>query len=137
MNTGELAQFDWPATFYLQGGKYAGVRPNSNGSLVLAFVEVFPTTPRTFLRREGTTVAEAEAACWEAWQAIVSCPRHPGHGPFERRDYRNGSGFCVHCGGWFGPELTGFNPLPDAETETALELENFMKTGSWQTPPEG
>ena len=125
-STGELARCEWPPSFTVQGGRYSETG--------LVFVEVFPTAPRTYLRRDGQSFVEAELACWEAWLAVQACPYHPEHGPFERRDYTNGSGFCVHCGAWFGPEVTRLLPLPHSRPAylTGEALERFMRTGRWE-----
>lgn len=58
-----------------------------------AFVEAFPKTPKTFIRGEGETIAEAEKDAWEQLQKYSAC-NHPS---FERRGYTNGAGLCMAC----------------------------------------
>lgn len=98
LRTGEQAMFPWPQDMYLQGGK-RGLVVGSKGSYRTAFVEAFP--PGTFLRGEGESVAEAEAACWAKYEKHMRCDGSGEHGPYEPRRYENGSGFCVKCGAWF------------------------------------
>lgn len=59
-----------------------------------AFFEAFTNNPDTFIRGEGETVEMAEQNAWDKFQRYVKCPGHD----FERRDYKNGAGFCKHCG---------------------------------------
>ncbi|MBS1722730.1 MAG: hypothetical protein JSS66_06945 [Armatimonadetes bacterium] len=59
-----------------------------------AFFEAFPKEPATFLRGEGNTVEEAEASAWNQLQKHIACPGHE----WEKRGYKNGAGFCKHCG---------------------------------------
>lgn len=97
--TGEMAKYPWPEDVMIQGGK-KGIVFNRDGSDYLtAFVEAFP--PDTFLRGEGASVAEAEEKCWAKYQRYVNCDGGGEHGPYEPRQYENGAGFCVKCGGWF------------------------------------
>lgn len=63
-------------------------------SYTTAFFEAFPQAPKTFIRGEGATVAEAEANAFTNLQRYLACPGHE----FERRGYTNGAGFCRHCG---------------------------------------
>lgn len=102
-NTGIEARHPWPEEVDVQGGS-GGVVFSPQGNYRTAFVEAFPEG--TFLRGEGPTLAEAEDACWEKYQRHVSCE----HGPFERRQYRNGAGFCTKCGTWMSRV---FDPLPE------------------------
>ena len=95
IRTGVTATYPWPDDCFIQGGKsglvVTGVgKPN----YVTAFVEAFPSDPQTFIRGEGNTVAEAEQAAWEKYQRLTGCAGHE----FETRNYRNGGGFCKHCG---------------------------------------
>lgn len=97
--TGEIATKPWPADCPIQGGARGIV---SGPKLYrTAFVEASPRNPNTFLRGEGATVPEAEAACWAKYERMLACPGHPDHGPFEARGYTNGAGFCARCGTWF------------------------------------
>lgn len=61
-----------------------------------------------------SNLTEAEDACWAKYQKLAACPAAPGHGPFEARDYRNGSGYCTGCGGWFARVLPELPADPDA-----------------------
>lgn len=62
-----------------------------------SFFEAFPKIPDTFIRGEGATIEEAEAKAWQQYQHFLSCKGPNGH-EFEARGYRNGAGFCKHCG---------------------------------------
>lgn len=59
-----------------------------------AFFEAFPKNPKTFIRGEGKTIKQAEEEAWGMYQKYLACPGHE----FERRGYKNGAGFCKHCG---------------------------------------
>ena len=59
-----------------------------------AFFEAFPKKPSTFIRGEGKNIEEAENNAWEQLQKYLVCKNHE----FERRNYKNGAGFCKHCG---------------------------------------
>jgi hypothetical protein len=86
----------WPADCFVQWGSSGVVlsrNPNKE-SYRTAFFEAFPNDPPTFIRGEGATVAAAEVAAFAKWEKYLSCLGHE----FERRDYRNGAGFCKHCG---------------------------------------
>ena len=107
-NTREPARHPWPDDCMVQGGSQGVVFRGSAGPYRTAFVEAFPAG--TFLRGEGTTVAEAEDACWAKYQRLTSCLHDQG---FERRQYVNGCGFCKACGTWFSQKVTGFDPLPE------------------------
>lgn len=100
-NTNEPVRHPWPADCLVQGGD-RGVVFGTGGTYRTAFVEAFPGT---FLRGEGHTIADAEDACWAKYQRMTACD----HGPFERRGYTNGGGFCTSCGTFF-PDI--FRPLP-------------------------
>lgn len=58
-----------------------------------AFFEAFPKQPSTFLRGEGKTVKEAEAACWKSYLRITACKEHI----FERRGRKDGYAYCKLC----------------------------------------
>jgi hypothetical protein len=109
-NTAEPARCDWPEDTYIQGGSRGVVLGGEGGAYRTAFVEAFPNN--TFLRGEGPTIADAEQACWQQFQALRTCPTFPEHGPWDRRHYRNGAGYCQGCGGWFPPRVTGLAELP-------------------------
>lgn len=123
-NTDHAATQPWPADVYLQGGERGVVvvedptAPRGHRVRRTAFVEVFPAgLPRTFLRGEGATVAEAERAAWRRFEAMAACSAAPGHGPFDAGGYRNGSGWCTVCGTWFAGVLP---ELPDDGQEPGL-----------------
>lgn len=59
-----------------------------------AFFEAFPRNPDTFIRGEGGTIEEAEEKAWTKYQKISACNGHE----YERCGYKNGAGFCKHCG---------------------------------------
>ena len=117
LHTSVAMRHPWPEDCFVQGGKSGVVFQRAGGSYRTAFVEAFPFG--TFLRGEGETVEAAEDACWAQCERLMACPAHPDHGPFERRQYRNGSGFCTQCGGWFARVLP---PLPDDKDEEASLL---------------
>ena len=94
-NTDQAMACPWPEDMTVQGGSRGVVfTDNGQGTYVTAFVEAFPGG--TFLRGEGESIAEAELDCYRQYEVFVSCE----HGPFEARNYRNGSGFCLSCGSW-------------------------------------
>jgi hypothetical protein len=101
-NTDVEAAHPWPEGVLVQGGASGAVLGRK--PYRTAFVEAFPREPiPTFIRGEGATVAEAETACWEKYQAVVTCSGSDtgAHGPFEPRTYENGAGYCTGCGAWF------------------------------------
>jgi hypothetical protein len=105
-NTLHVMTHPWPEDCYVQGGRRGVVIVDGGKSYRTAFVEAFPLDPNTFLRGEGTTLAEAEDDCWRQYQTYRSCIDERGaHGPFEARQYTNGAGFCVHCGTWLNNVL--------------------------------
>lgn len=96
---GAVTQHAWPDDCAVQAGLdgLVIVRDPEQPNYSTAFFEAFPRSPKTFLRGEGATVEEAEAAAWAKWQRIASCPGPEGH-EYETRGYKNGAGFCKHCG---------------------------------------
>jgi hypothetical protein len=106
-NTRHVAQHPWPESVYVQGGGHGVVFSPDRDPYRTAFVEAFPGD--TFLRGEGATIAEAEDKCWKQFLRWRDCDGSgQGHGPYERRQYRNGAGFCTRCGIWMNrvfPEL--------------------------------
>jgi len=117
--TGEVAQHPWPEDLFIQGGNGIAFTPDGQ-TYRTAFVEAFPDDPPTFLRGEGNTIAEAEDNCWKQYQRYAGCP----HGKYERRQYRNGSGFCVHCGTWLNKV---FEPLPEDPEAQATILDRLFR----------
>lgn len=65
-----------------------------DGHYRTAFFEAFPENPGCFLRGEGKTIEEAEESCWMQYQRVAACEQHD----FDRRDRRDGYGFCRKCG---------------------------------------
>ena len=112
-NTAKEAQHDWPESVFIQGGEHGVVLGGPDGAYQTAFFEAMPGG--TFLRGEGKTLAEAEEKCWSQYQTFAACDGNGPHGPFERRNYTNGAGFCTRCGVWMARV---FEPLPeDAEKD--------------------
>ena len=89
----------------MQGGGAGVVFVKGGDAYRTAFVEAFPGS--TFIRGEGSTIQEAEDACWAKYEQRMACPGHD----WEPRDYKNGAGFCIHCGTFgskvFTPEQLG------------------------------
>lgn len=83
----------WPADCKVQCGD-KGLVFGKTKNYTTAFFEAFPKDPDTFIRGEGNTILEAENQAWEKFQRQASCENHE----FERRGYKNGVGFCKHCG---------------------------------------
>lgn len=84
----------WPADIDVQGGR-RGVVITGVMSYRTAFVEAFPTNPRTVIRGEGATLEEAEDAAWARFVRVTT-PDHEH--TFEQAGYRNGAGVCSTCG---------------------------------------
>ena len=118
-NTSEPTRHPWPEDCFVQGGG-AGVVFHGDGTYRTAFVEAFPKDPPTFLRGEGPTIAEAEDACWKQFERYAAC----AHGEYERRNYRNGAGFCVKCGTFFSGV---FEPLPAEPREAGTRKSLFER----------
>ncbi|MFD6094595.1 hypothetical protein ACFWGN_20985 [Oerskovia sp. NPDC060338] len=85
----------WPVDCKVQGGSSGLVLTRSNGAYGTAFVEAFPAEPKTIIRGEGTSITAAEDAAWEKYTRITAGDHEH---EFETRGYRNGAGFCTHCG---------------------------------------
>lgn len=116
-------QYDWPEDVKIQAGDRGVVFGRDGSSRRTAFFEAFPRGDfATFMRGEGDNVAEAEEACWKRYETWRDCP----HGEYERRDYINGSGFCIHCGTWFSHYVTGFAELPDDPDRERTLLERLF-----------
>lgn len=117
-NTQTEAVHDWPEDVMIQGGG-DGIVFAKTGSYNTAFFEAFPAG--TFLRGEGETLTAAEESCWQQYQVHIGCE----HGPFERRQYTNGAGFCTKCGTWMNRV---FEPLPEDPNREPSQLELFFRT---------
>lgn len=133
LRTGEQARYPWPDGMLVQGGK-SGAVFTPNGNYRTAFVEAFP--PGTFLRGEGKTVAEAETACWEKYQAVLVCSGGGEHGPYEPRHYTNGAGYCTKCGSWFSGvcEPSRENRIKRAACDQVIALygRDVVITSKWR-----
>ena len=85
-------KFDWPEDCFIQGNF-------GNGEKIKAFVEVFPKNPSTMIRSDASSIEEAEEKAWNKYQNYLVCElNHTNPENFDRRDYRNGVGFCKSCG---------------------------------------
>lgn len=64
------------------------------------FFEAFPRNPDTMLRGDSkASLEDAEDRAWAQHQRHQACPlSHTDPNNFERREYRNGVGFCRQCG---------------------------------------
>lgn len=121
LRTGEPIRKPWPDEVFIQGGTrfYRGGERHDE-----CFVEINP--PRTFMRAEASTVAEAESQLWDRYQHMNACEAAPEHGPFEARTYTNGAGFCTKCGTWFAKVLP---VTATTEDEQAAEERFFNMLG--------
>lgn len=91
----------WPKdTALLQGGM-SGIVFSVNGNYRTAFVEA--SLNSSFYRGEGSTIEEAELACWNKYVRSLKCLEHE----WETRGYTNGAGFCKHCNKFEGERFTG------------------------------
>lgn len=68
--------------------------PQPKSSYRTAFFEAFPNDPDTFIRGEGQTIAEADLNAYTQFLKFKACKEHN----YEKRGYKNGAGFCKHCG---------------------------------------
>ena len=116
-NTRHIAQHPWPDNVFVQGGEHGVVFSRNREPYQTAFVEAFPAG--TFLRGEGASITEAEDRCWKQYQQYLNCDGKlkwgQWHGPYERRQYRNGAGFCTRCGIWMNRVLPPLPEDPDQE----------------------
>lgn len=88
-------KYPWPADSYLQSCEAEeGNFPNGTAYMDDAYIEVFLTSPETYIRTDANTIEEAEKEAWEKYQKILSCKGHE----YESRGFVNGAGFCKHCG---------------------------------------
>lgn len=92
----------WPEGTFLQGGdKGVVLSRKPEGNYTTAFVEAH-NQEIGFIRGEGATWEEAEAAAWAKAQKAMACPGHE----WEPRDYTNGGGFCKNCNRFKGDAFT-------------------------------
>lgn len=107
-----VCQFPWPSNCWVQGDndgivltdvsiEEAITNPQTAQDVLTrkvahystAFFEAFPKDPSTFIRGEGSTLEEAEAACWKQLRTIQACPQHE----FERKGRKDGYVYCKKC----------------------------------------
>ncbi|MGM4906311.1 hypothetical protein AB8B21_05460 [Tardiphaga sp. 866_E4_N2_1] len=83
----------WPEKCYVQWGG-SGVVLSADGNYRTAFFEAFPgDNAGGFLRGEGRTIADAEAACFRRYVKESACNHRWG-----RKKYLNGGAICYGCG---------------------------------------
>lgn len=102
-------KFSWPEECFVQCGDKGIVltrQEQTDGSHAYrtAFFEAFPRNPDTFIRGEGESIEEAEDDAYKQYLHFSNCLDHE----YERRDYTNGAGFCIHCGMFKGK---AFEPI--------------------------
>lgn len=98
----------------------AKVHRGTPDAYTTAFFEAFPKEPlSTFIRGEGATIAEAEAAAWAKYERLLACPSpHDSEDCFEKRGYTNGLGFCKDCGASHSKAFAPWEPCVDCGTKT-------------------
>lgn len=84
----------WPDDCMVQWGSHGAVLCKNKPSYTTAFFEAFPRDPDTFIREEGSTIAEAEEDAFKQFTRFAGCE----HLEYEKRRYKNGCGFCIACG---------------------------------------
>jgi len=88
--------FDWPTNTFLQcGSRGLVISLAEGGSYCTAFVEAFVEEGQDasgFYRGEGSSIAEAEKAVWDRYQAAIGCVHE-----WEPRGYTNGGAICKKC----------------------------------------
>lgn len=87
-------QYEWTKDCFTQCGDSGIVFSKEGNPYKTAFFEAFPQSPKTFIRGEGNTIEDAEKDAWQQYAKHIKCDNHE----FQRRGYRNGAGFCKHCG---------------------------------------
>lgn len=124
-NTDVEMVHNWPLDCEVQGGKSGLVFVKGGEPYRTAFVEAFPAG--TFIRGEGETIRDAEEAAWAKYMKRLECPGHE----WEARGYKNGAGFCKHCGTFqskvFTPEDLGlFCKVCGVPTYWSRENDDFF-----------
>jgi hypothetical protein len=105
----------WPEECYVQWGGGGLVLRKDGSSYRTAFFEAFPgDNAGGFIRGEGPTIAEAEAAAFAKWSRQVLCEHR-----WCRKGYENGGAICARCGAF----KTVFKPI--------------YRLGEWQRPITG
>lgn len=97
-----IPRADWPEDCYVQwGGSGVVISKAPGASYKTAFFEAFPKNAG-FIRGEGATIAEAEAAAFKRYVRESACQHQWG-----RRGYTNGGAICARCGAF----QSVFNPI--------------------------
>lgn len=88
-------QKNWPTDTFMQCGQKGIVisTKKEKPSYRTAFFEAFPNDPSTFIRGEGSSIEEAEAAAFKKYEKIIACNEHD----YKRR-LESEHGNCVKCG---------------------------------------
>ena len=88
-------QCEWPETTYVQWGGGGLVVKNDGSGYRTAFFEACPDDNSSgFIRGEGESIEAAERSAFARWEREINCQ----HTHWQRREYRNGLGFCAKCG---------------------------------------
>lgn len=85
----------WPVDATVNGGQRGLVLSRTGNDYTTAFVEASIPELGTFLRGEASAIEDAEEAAWSKYSRYA---RNDHKHEFETRGYRNGAGFCKHCG---------------------------------------
>ncbi|MFI9629279.1 hypothetical protein [Streptomyces sp. NPDC052042] len=106
-----LARHLWPEETVVSAGHGVVLShtPGKPGYATL-FMEVYPPGA-AFIRGEGETPEACEDSCWKQYQFALNCTperaaENAGH-EWEPRGYKNGAGFCKHCGTFSSRIFTG------------------------------
>lgn len=105
----------------------SGIVFTDMGSYRTAFFEAFPNNPDTFIRGEGINIVEGEENAWDQFEKIKNCKGHE----LERRNYRNGAGFCKHCGLFISD---AFDPLEKCCICGTSTYYTYDKDDNWYCP---
>lgn len=120
------AAHPWPRETNVSAGN--GVVFSKSGNYTTLFMEVYPPGA-SFIRGEGETPQECEESCWKQYQKALNCPA--GEHEWEARDYRNGAGFCKHCGTFKADAFTG------EQLGQFCHICGVGTTYSWKDAPDG
>lgn len=83
----------WPERCYVQWGSKGVVIKQEGGGYQTAFFEAFPgDNAGGFIRGEGATIGEAEAAAFKKYQSQIGCEHR-----WRRGKYTNGGAHCANC----------------------------------------
>lgn len=120
-------QHNWPEDCFVQcGGSEKYARPNG----MRFFFEAFPRNPNTFIRADSAiSIADAENKAFAKHQNHLSCKLdHANPVNFERRNYKNGLGFCINCGMSVSEIFQPLEKCCQCEKNTYYTQDN---TGKW------